>query len=1103
MSIKRSFIDEGLTTVLFQLFTCVAFFCPEWGQAQHYAFRSYGVEVGLPQSQIEDLLEDRYGRLWAATLGGLVRWNGHQFEVWDERKGLVNNRVHRLLLTTDNYLWCITERGVSRFDGQRFTSFSQKEGFPHGVAFKVWLGKSGKDWWAWVRTEYGEVKLIHYENGRFQEKKLPLGLYSVSGYLPDLLMDARQHLWISNVHGLFYSAPESGRSDTVWLAPKPKDGKEVFPLVKRLLWAGDAGSVILSMEVATDSFVVYRAHTDGTMEVLPESDEVSIAVKLFRDKKGFYWWILRDGSLICTHEGRVKYRWDEAHGLPVNSINFIYQDSRGDFWIGTNNNQLLFYQEDSFLHYGEPEGLARGEVWSIAEDKQNNIWIGTSGSLGLYHYDEEAERMVRAESKQVLPFLGRVTAIIPLNDDTLLLGTHYGLWEYNVRTGQFINAGGKYGLEGAKQIAHILYEPEASTFWIATLGNGLYEKTPDTLRHYDAQSVGLPSNFVRYTLKDSKGTLWVCTTYGISALSPGGEWTHYTRETVHLPNDYVLQAAEDAWGNVWFACLGGLLRFDGKQFRTYGTEQGLNSHIVYSVLCVDDKLWIGTQQGANCWQVNERGEVVKRRSFQAEDGFSARESNAAAIYRDSRGRIWMGTIQGVHRFDHPQPFRKPKAAWVGISKIYLFLQPVNWTAEEWQGYYTAVDSVFAQPVGLRLPHDQNNLTFVFEALDYAYAHKIEFSWWMEGLDKQWVPWSKRREITYAGLSPGTYTFWLNARTSDGELLLDKPLRYSFTIRPPFYSSTWFYVLMSLALIGVVFAIMWWRSERIRRQKQRLEIMIKEAKRDLEEKNKELEEKKKELEEQARYLEQLNATKDRFFSILAHDIKGPLNSLTAFLDIMSNHLDEMSKEDIQFMSSSLNRSVKNLYQLLENVLSWSRSQMGVIEYNFEELPLKNIVKENLQLLHMSASNKGIELRDEVPSDLVVYADRPSLNTIIRNLLSNAIKFTGEGGEVTVGASVNGHKAVVFVRDTGVGMPKEIQERLFKVDKRVSTKGTANETGTGLGLILVKEFVERNGGEIWVESQVDVGTTFYFTLPLTDHTPNRQDNYSQTQGEQAMQ
>jgi signal transduction histidine kinase len=395
------------------------------------------------------------------------------------------------------------------------------------------------------------------------------------------------------------------------------------------------------------------------------------------------------------------------------------------------------------------------------------------------------------------------------------------------------------------------------------------------------------------------------------------------------------------------------------------------------------------------------------------------------------------------------------------------------------------------------------LTFVFEALDYAYAHKIEFSWWMEGLDKQWVPWSKRREITYAGLSPGTYTFWLNARTSDGELLLDKPLRYSFTIRPPFYSSTWFYVLMSLALIGVVFAIMWWRSERIRRQKQRLEIMIKEAKRDLEEKNKELEEKKKELEEQARYLEQLNATKDRFFSILAHDIKGPLNSLTAFLDIMSNHLDEMSKEDIQFMSSSLNRSVKNLYQLLENVLSWSRSQMGVIEYNFEELPLKNIVKENLQLLHMSASNKGIELRDEVPSDLVVYADRPSLNTIIRNLLSNAIKFTGEGGEVTVGASVNGHKAVVFVRDTGVGMPKEIQERLFKVDKRVSTKGTANETGTGLGLILVKEFVERNGGEIWVESQVDVGTTFYFTLPLTDHTPNRQDNYSQTQGEQAMQ
>lgn len=1079
-------------------------FHPLFLQAQHYAFRSYGVEEGLPQSQVEDMLEDRYGRLWVATLGGLARWNGQHFEVWDERKGLVNNRVHRLLLTTDNYLWCITERGVSRFDGQTFTSFSQKEGFPHGVAFKVWLGKTGKDWWAWVRTEYGEVKLVHYQNGGFREKRLPLPLHSTTGYLPDLLMDPHGHLWMSNAHGLFYFDPGKEVVDTVWQAPEQKAEKEIFPVIKRLLWAESNGTVLLSLEVDTDSFAVYRAGVNGTMELLPESQEVATALRTFRDKQGNYWWVLRDGSLLCTREGAVIYRWDEAHGLPASSINFVYQDSRGDFWIGTNNNKLLFYHTDSFLHYGEAEGLPVGEVWTITEDRQHNVWIGTAGSLGLYRYDEEQECMLQAEAKQALPFFGRVTAIIPLSDDTLLLGTHYGLWEYSIRSKHFINAGEKYGLEGAKQIAHILYDPVNATFWIATLGNGLYEKTPDTLRHYDARTAGLPSNFVRYVFKDSKNTLWVCTTYGVSALSPGGEWKHYTRETVRLPNDYVLQATEDPWGNVWFACLGGVLRFDGKQFKAYGVEQGLNSHIVYSILSVDDKLWIGTQQGANCWKINAKGGVLKRRAFQAEEGFTARENNAAAIYRDSRGRIWMGTIQGLHRFDLLQPFRQPKATFVGISKIYLFLQPVDWTSEEWREYYSVMDSVSALPVGLKLPHDQNNLTFVFEALDYANAHKLEFSWWMEGLDKQWVPWSKRREITYAGLGPGTYTFWLNARTSDGDLLLDKPVRYSFTIRPPFYSSTWFYILMALALAGVVFGIMWWRSERIRRQKRRLEIMIKEAKRDLEEKNKELEEKKRELEEQARYLEQLNATKDRFFSILAHDIKGPLNSLTAFLDIMSNHLDEMSKEDIQFMSSSLNRSVKNLYQLLENVLSWSRSQMGVIEYNFEELPLKNVIKENLQLLQMTAANKGIELHDEVPSDVVVYADRPSLNTIVRNLLSNALKFTNEGGSVSVGAFVDGQKATVYVRDTGVGMPKEIQERLFKVDKRVSTKGTANETGTGLGLILVKEFVERNGGEIWVESEVNVGTTFYFTLPLGGTASNRQSTTTHSvEGKQAMQ
>ncbi|NIK73152.1 signal transduction histidine kinase/ligand-binding sensor domain-containing protein [Thermonema lapsum] len=1095
-------MNKVVPLCLTRFFVWLMVFHPFFLQAQHYAFRSYGVEEGLPQSQIEDILEDRHGRLWIATLGGIARWNGYNFEVWDERKGLVNNNVHCLLLTSDGYLWCITERGVSRFDGHTFTSFSQKEGFPDGVAFKVWKGKTGKDWWAWVHTEYGEVKLVHYENGRFQEKKLPLPLLSASGYLPDLMMDPNGHMWISNVHGLFYLKSKAEAVDTVWLAPKPKKEGVAYPAIKRLLWAEPSGMLLLSMEIAADSFAIYRAYPNGTMELLPESQKVATAIRTFRDNKGNYWWVLRNGTLLCTQKGNVLHRWDAAHGLPASSVDFFYQDSRGDFWIATNN-KLLFYQADSFIQYGEAEGLQSNEVWAIAEDKFNNIWVGTAGRLGLYRYDEEKEYMRQVESRQELPFLGRITAIVPLSDDTLLLGTFYGLWEYSISKNYFANVGEKYGLEGAKQIAHILYEPSTATFWIATLGDGLYKKTPDTVRHYDARSAGLPSNFVRYVFRDSQERLWVCTTYGISVLLPGGQWKHYTRETVRLPNDYVLQATEDPWGNVWFACLGGVLRFDGKQFKFYGGEQGLNSHIVYSILAVDDKLWIGTQTGANCWLINNRGEIMKRRTFEAEEGFVARENNAAAIYHDSRGRLWMGTIQGLHRFDYPQPFRQPKAAFVGISKIYLFLQPIDWTSEEWKAYYETIDPVVRIPLNLKLPHDQNNLTFVFEALDYALAHKLEFSWWMEGLDKQWVPWSKRREITYAGLAPGNYTFWLNVRTSDGDFLLEKPLRYSFTIRPPFYSSTWFFVLIALVLAALVFVIMWWRSERIRLQKQRLEVMIKEAKRDLEEKNKELEEKKKELEAQAHHLEQLNATKDRFFSILAHDIKGPLNSLTAFLDIMSNHLDEMSKEDIQFMSSSLNRSVKNLYQLLENVLSWSRSQMGVIEYNFEEFPLKNVVKENLQLLQMTAANKGIELLDEVPSDIVVYADQPSLHTIIRNLLSNAIKFTAEGGKVSVGAFVDGQKAIVYVRDTGVGMPKEIQERLFKVDKRVSTKGTANETGTGLGLILVKEFVERNGGAIWVESEVEVGTTFYFTLPFRNSSNDRQDNYSQsTEGEQAM-
>lgn len=228
---------------------------------------------------------------------------------------------------------------------------------------------------------------------------------------------------------------------------------------------------------------------------------------------------------------------------------------------------------------------------------------------------------------------------------------------------------------------------------------------------------------------------------------------------------------------------------------------------------------------------------------------------------------------------------------------------------------------------------------------------------------------------------------------------------------------------------------------------------------------------------------LNATKDKFFSIISHDLKGPLNSLTSFSGLLINHTDSLSKDEIRMLAKDLDKSLKNLFALLENLLEWSRSQTGNIEFKPEVFDLTALLQQNIELLTVQAQNKQITIhRKEAEHELPVRAHKHSVNTVVRNLISNAIKFTPQGGTVTLSARPSERQLTVSIADTGVGMSPEIIKKLFRIDTKHTTKGTAEEKGTGLGLILCKDFIEKNGGKIWVESEVGKGSVFYFTLPL---------------------
>lgn len=229
------------------------------------------------------------------------------------------------------------------------------------------------------------------------------------------------------------------------------------------------------------------------------------------------------------------------------------------------------------------------------------------------------------------------------------------------------------------------------------------------------------------------------------------------------------------------------------------------------------------------------------------------------------------------------------------------------------------------------------------------------------------------------------------------------------------------------------------------------------------------------------LQNLNATKDKFFSIISHDLKGPLNSLTSFSGLLINHTESLSKEEIQMLAKDLDKSVKNLFALLENLLEWSRSQTGNIDLKPEVFDITTMVESNKELLQSQAQGKQIALISNLETGLQVKADKNSVSTVIRNLISNAIKFTPPGGTVSIDVEQREHQVILSVRDTGVGMSADVMDKLFRIDVKHSTKGTADEKGTGLGLILCKDFIEKNGGKIWVKSEINSGSTFSFTLP----------------------
>ncbi len=257
--------------------------------------------------------------------------------------------------------------------------------------------------------------------------------------------------------------------------------------------------------------------------------------------------------------------------------------------------------------------------------------------------------------------------------------------------------------------------------------------------------------------------------------------------------------------------------------------------------------------------------------------------------------------------------------------------------------------------------------------------------------------------------------------------------------------------------------------------------LEESKKALEKRSGEIEALNEQLKESETGLREMNAAKDKFFSIIAHDLKSPLGAFRSTTELLHQDYDDFGDEDRREFIELMNNSAKQLFELLENLLEWARSQTGRISYEPELIDVTELFVSNADIFKQAAEEKGVEIVIVPEKRVFTFADPNMINGVIRNLIANAIKFSYPDGKIKLDARDSGAEEVVIsCTDTGVGMSEEDKNKLFRIDVNHTTPGTNNEKGTGLGLVVCKEFVEKNGGRIWLETKKDVGSSFFFTL-----------------------
>jgi signal transduction histidine kinase len=546
--------------------------------------------------------------------------------------------------------------------------------------------------------------------------------------------------------------------------------------------------------------------------------------------------------------------------------------------------------------------------------------------------------------------------------------------------------------------------------------------------------------------------MWICTQNGLDLYDS----LTNSFKVFHFPDNDIGAFYKDKSGYIWvgtntkglFLC-----NQDGTILKTYDmTNILLNNRIHAITQDSNGDIWISTNNGIS--RLNP--DIQSIRNYSKEDGLQGDQFYQQSFLKTRDGELYFGGYSGLNSFFPDSLKDNDFIPPVYITDFQIFNKPVIYATPGAQ-FQTHI----SEAKEIKLNWDQSVFSFSFAAINYIHPKKNQYAYMMKGFEKDWnYTDASRRYVTYTNLDPGEYTFRVKASNND-DVWNEKGTSLKIIILPPWWKSLWFEISMVSAIIFIIIIIFRLRVRQLKRQKILLE---------------------KSVALKTTELNELNASKDKFFSIIAHDLKNPFNTIIGFSEMMKESIKLNDSATFYEYTEMINTSAVQTLRLLENLLEWANSQRGKISFIPVPVILSELINDEFTMIDDMATGKNIELKSYISETLTIVADKNMLRAILRNLITNAVKFTHKNGQVQVNARTYENQVEISVSDSGIGMSAETMAKLFRIDANISTRGTENEKGTGLGLFLCKEFVEKHDGRIWVESEEGKGSTFKILLPL---------------------